>query len=72
MKLYGRPGEFYFKSLQKSISGKTGLMLSPNYYKSEQEAADDFPGHVSIWPAEEISPGVIYVPSEEELKEDQA
>lgn len=76
MKIKARPGEFYFKALiprycahnEQAQVEYFGYELSDNFYSSEEEAKRDF--KAAIWPAEEIEPNCIYVPSKEEMEED--
>lgn len=77
MKIKARPGEFYFKALlknrrmmDKDFSGNYGWILSQEYFKDAEEVANLYPERSFLWPAEEIEPNCIYVPSKEEMEED--
>lgn len=68
MKLYGKPGEFAFKAL---INQGQGWDHTSYYYFSLEDAVRDYPESIKVkWPAEEIEPGVIYIPDESELKDE--
>lgn len=65
MTVDGISGKFYYKALLKVT---TGYMLSENYYASLEDAQKQFTRCEVLWPAEEITPGIVYVPSKEEME----
>lgn len=63
MKIEGQKGEFAYKAL---FNISNGWELSNNFYFE-----NPFPTNKDVkWPVEEISPGCIYIPSAEELEEE--
>jgi hypothetical protein len=72
MKIKGQEGEYFYPALFQEYA-KTAWTLTTQVFSSMEEAEKFFNPIQAItafrWPVEEISTGIYYVPSENELKE---
>lgn len=70
MKISKVPGEFGFKALFQLTSG---WVLSEQYFFSLEDAKCTCPSTMNIkWPVEVYENGSIYIPTEDELNEEES